>query len=76
MINSKLCDAAHLIVEVFILELVSIDALSSRTVLIGEISSLHHELLDDWNNKKKTKQKAWAIQFRRKMKGLFLSNIS
>lgn len=49
--------APHLIVEVFILELVPVDALSSRAVLIREISSLHHELLDDWNNKEKTKKR-------------------
>ena len=38
----------HLVVEVFILKLFSIDALSASAVLVGEVSSLDHELLDDW----------------------------
>lgn len=67
----------HLIEEVFVLEFVPIDALSSRAVLIREVSPLHHELLDYWKNKNKNttkpknrnESKSLDIVSRRRMKG-------
>lgn len=37
----------YLVIEVLIFKLLPIDALSSSAILVGEITSLDHELLDD-----------------------------
>ena len=34
--------------EVFILKLLPVDALTSGAIMVGEVTSLNHELLDDW----------------------------
>lgn len=37
----------YLVMEVFIRKLLPIDALTSSAIMVGEVASLDHELLDD-----------------------------
>lgn len=37
----------HLVVEVFILKLLSVDALAPGAIMVGEVTSLDHERLDN-----------------------------
>lgn len=39
--------------EVFILKLLPVDALTSSAILVGEVASLDHETFDDCKNKQK-----------------------
>lgn len=43
------------VVEVFILKLLPVDALTSSAILVGEVASLDHETFDDCKNKSNTK---------------------
>lgn len=42
--------------EVFILKLLPVDALTSSAILVGEVTSLDHETFDDCRNKQTSKK--------------------
>lgn len=49
--NKHCCGVVYLVVEVFILKLLPVDALTPGAILVGEVTSLDHETLDDCQNK-------------------------
>lgn len=47
-VGTELIRWFYLVVKVFILKLLPVDALSTGAIVVGEVSSLDHEFLDDW----------------------------